>query len=137
MSRGRPRVIDSEVRKQVSHELGKFLVDKRISRTAFAKRAGISRASLHEYLRGARTPSPETLEKLIVDGGIPLQLFNLKTVTPEDFPTRPQQSKPEPVQAELPFEEPVFLESENRNVTIGVERKEAGSLQLTVNIKVA
>ena len=124
------------MRKKVSLELGKFLSDNNIKKTAFVKRTKISRASLYEYLKGNRTPSPETLEKLIV-GGVPLRLFQEKTVTRQDFPARPQGSKPQPIQRKIPFEEPVFLESENRNVTIGMERKEAGSLQLTVNIKVA
>jgi predicted DNA-binding transcriptional regulator AlpA len=135
----RPRLVDVHVRNAVSKALHAYFsaneqASKRIKKTAFAKGLGISRPALYTYLSGDATPSSEVLSKLVAVPGISIEGFR-GPLTPDDFPRPSAPTRSIPMQQSLPFETPVILE--NEDLRIGVERKPAGVLEVTVKLKLA
>lgn len=135
----RPRLVDVHVRNAVSKALRTYFsadegAHKRIKKTAFAKELGISRPALYTYLNGDATPSSEVLAKLVAVPGISIEGFQ-GPLTRDDFPRPSPPTGSLPIQQSLPFETPVILE--NEDLRIGVERKPAGLLEVTVKLKIA
>ncbi len=129
----RPSIVGSEVRAAVSDELKRYLKSTSISK--LARELNVSRQSLHDYRDGLRTPSGEQLAKLLALPGFSLKIGG-KIQRLENFPTR---SRPvsQPHQEEFPFETPITLESETRDLRIGVKGTRRGVLELTVRIQLA
>jgi len=129
---------DREVQRELCAQLRAYL-DKppRQNKTALAKQLGISRAALYQYRKGETTPSTEILIKLLSLPGIKITLAG-RTFAPSDFRPVEERPKVEPLQFDLPFDMPVYIDAEAQDLTIGIIRRgprRAGSLEFTVEIK--
>ena len=117
----------------MSEELKRYLGETGISISKLARELRVSRQSIYDYRDGKRTPSCEQLAKLLGLRGFSVKIGG-KMLKPEDFPKR--APVPQYEQQELAFE-PMTLESEGRNLKIGVKSTRGGVLEFTVRIKLA
>jgi len=136
MPRGRPTIVDKEVRTGVSLQLKRYFETTRGSKAAFARRWKISRPMLHRYLKGDATPSGEALGKLVRVPGLALALAG-KPLKPEDFPQKPVQVETPAVQLALDFDEPLTVRLGPQDLTVAVVRKPNARIEIRLDLNSA
>jgi transcriptional regulator with XRE-family HTH domain len=131
---------DREICRELCGQLQEYFAQRKTLRKAkLARDLGISRGALYRYLKGKSSPSPELLAKFLDLPGISLTLAG-RRISAEELRPVQQPTGPEAVQYALPFDVPVYVESEAQKVTVGIIRKSPGSantLEFTVEIKLA
>ncbi len=136
MGKGRPKLVDLEVRASVSSELKRYFDRPGESKADFARRWNISRVMLHRYLKGVATPSPEVLAKLLDVPGLDLRLAG-KRLKREDFPQKPVRVETPAVQLALDFDEALTVTLGPQNLTVTVTRRPAERVEIRLDVSTA
>ena len=136
MAKGRPRLVDLEVRGSVSSELKRYFDTPGRSKAEFARQWKISRVMLHRYLKGDATPSVEVLAKLVDVPGLDLR-FAGKPLKREDLRQKPVRVEAPTAQLTLGFDEPLTVTLGPQNLTLTVTRKPDERVEIRLDVSTA
>jgi transcriptional regulator with XRE-family HTH domain len=134
----RPRTVDLLVRQTVAQELRRYFSQPRTSKASLAKRLGISRQALYTYVSASSTPSAEVLARLASVEGIRLS-FHGKRFDPGPTAsaarTESLNVEAENAQYDLPFDTPIVIIGTNQALSVEIRRKDAGVVEVAVQLK--
>lgn len=121
---------DDEFRAEVARKLEEGLKAKSWSKAGFAKRVGISRQALYNYLKKKNTPSSKRMHLFCKELDIEIE-YGGKTYGASDFAVRAESS---PTGTQLPLD---FRGIRPDQLRVRLGRKAAKSVEFVVQVKIA
>ena len=121
---------DDEFRAEVAKKLEQGLKAKECSKVDFAKRVGISRQALYNYLKKKNTPSSKRMHLFCKELDIEIE-YGGRTYGASDFAASGQ---PSPIGVQLPLD---FREIRPDQLRVRLGRKAAKSVEFIIQVKIA